>query len=867
MPSPRRLPRPVFAALIAVAVLAGVCLLAWAALAILFPPAKLRAMLQGEASSALSRDTRFGDVSLGLFPPVRLTVKDAALAEPGGFDAGAALSARSVYLDLDVFALLVRRVVVRRLTLDHPVLHLVMRADGSTNFDGIGAAQGAAAPGGKPAPAAGGGLEIAVQDFQIHDGEVLIDDLRSRRRTMFDVGTRLSLAAGGGDRIRTRGASEVSGVAFGPLTARRREDLAGPLAAITWRIEHDGVYDGAQNRLALEKLALAFGRSELAFQGIVDDPGPKARLDLHASGSGLDLAEILKLLAEADARALNGISGSGQVAFDLAVRGALGADRLPDVTGTIGVRDAAFRYAGAPAGVEGLAFTARLAPDSLTIDDLTANVAAAQQNATPVKARLEVWRFEDPQVRFAVAGDVDLAAVSPLLAEQKTKLAGRARLDIRGNGPAKDPGAMALEGSGRLDGVSVEAPDLPKKVEKISGSFTASRSAVQVKGLTASAGASSFTLDGRIERPLALMASPKGKAGQPPVAPAQVDFTLESPHLDLDELLPATPGSPLLPNAQGTGRVKIAELRQDRLDVKNVVARLALDPGVVTVPAFTFDGYGGQVGGHARIDLNDPAKPVFALSATVKDVKADDILSTWTPAKDLVHGVLNSNIELSGEGMTAADLSKSLTAVGLAALANGTFGPGPTLEKIAAFTSIPQFKELHVRDGTFPFAVEAGRVSFREVHFDGPTGDWRIAGSVGFDGTLDYAVSASLPADIANQLGTAGAIAAGALKDQNGEILLDLRVTGPAKAPKVSWDKRAMLDRLMGKNSQAIAEKGKQLGKEALQALGERGAGTQDTSLAGYEARIKAVADSLKKLKAKDVLKNLFGGGKKDTVW
>lgn len=866
MPSASRLPRPLSFLLIAAAALAVLCLAAWAALAILFPPAKLRAMLETQASSVLSRETRFGDVSLGIFPPVRLTVKDAAIAEPGGFNEGAALSARSVHLDLDVFALLGRRVVVRRLTLDRPVLHLVTRADGTTNFDGLGPedVQGAARPGGAATP---GGLEIAVQDLRIRGGEVLIDDLRERRRTMFDVDARMSLDAAPQGRIRTDGTTEISGVAFGPLSARRREDLSGAIADITWRLEHDGVLDPAQNRLALEKLALGFGRAELAFQGIVDDPGAKARVDLAARGTGIELGEILRILAEADARALSGISGSGQVAFDLRVRGALGGERLPDVIGTIGVREAAFRYAGAPAGVEALSFTARFAPDSLTIDDLTANVAVQQQNATPVRARLAVWRFENPQVRFAVAGDVDLAAVSPMLAEQNTKLAGRARVDLRGAGPAKDPGAIALEGSGALRDVSVEAPGLPNRVEKINGSFTASGPVVRIEGLTAAAGASSFTLDGRVERPLALTASITPREGEPSVAPARVSFTLTSPHLDLAELLPAGPGGPLLPNATGTGTVDIARLKRDRLDVANVKAEVGLAPGVVEVPAFTFDGYGGEVAGKARFDLAVRERPVFALNARVADVKANDILSAWTPADGLIHGSLNSNIELSGEGLTANDLARSLTAVGLASIANGTFGPGPTLTKIAEFTSIPQFKTLDIRDGTFPFAIEEGRVSFREVRFDGPTGEWRVAGSVGFDGTLDYAVSATLPADVVNQLGSAGAIAAGALKDPSGRLLLDLRVTGPAKSPRVSWDKSAMLDRLMGRTSQALREKGERLGVEALQALGERGAGTPDTSLADYQDRLKAVADSLKKLKAKDVLRDLFGGGKQDTVW
>jgi len=859
------MPRPLLVALWVLGALLALCLLAWAALAIFFPPAKLRPMLQAQASSALARETRFGDVSIGIFPPVRLTVRDAALAEPGGFNEGAALSARSVYLDLDVLALLARRVVVRRMTLDHPVLHFVTRADGTTNFDGLGAAP---AGGGTGAPTSEqGGMDLAVQDFRIEDGNVLIDDLKAGKRTTFNIGTRLSFAASSGGRIATHGVTQIGGLAFGPLTARRREDLSGPLAAIDWQVEHDGVFDAAQKRLALEKLALGFGRAELAFKGIVDDPGPKARVDLRASGKQVDLAEVLQILSAADARALNGITGAGQMTFDLGVRGALGGERPPTVTGTIGVKDGTFRYAGADAGVEGLNFTARFAADSLTIDDLIARVAVKQQGASPVRARLQVWRFKEPQVRFAVAGDVDLAAISPLLAKQKTKLTGRANIDVRGSGPARDPGAMALEGSGRFIDVRIESPDLPKPVEKVNGAFKASQSAVQITNLTASAGASSFTLHASVQRPLALTANPKPTDGKPPVAPAIVDFTLQSPHLDLNELLPATPGSPLLPNAKGKGRVQIAELKQDRLDVKNVAANIVLEPGVLTVPQFSMNGYGGDVGGKARFDLTNPAKPVFAVNADVKQVKADDILSTWTPAKGLLHGALNSNIELSGEGLTANDLAKSLTAVGLAAIASGTIGPGPVLETLADFTKIPQFKQLNIRDGSFPFAVERGRVSFREVNFVGPTGDWRAAGSVGFDGSLDYALSVTIPNEVASQLGTAGALVAGALKDPDGKLLLDLKVTGSAKSPKISWDKSAMLNRLMGKNSQALREKGEKLGIDALQSLGERGGGTPDSSLADYEKRVRAVADSLKKLKGKDILKNLFGGGKKDTIW
>ena len=64
-------------------------------------------------------------------------------------------------------------------------------------------------------------------------------------------------------------------------------------------------------------------------------------------------------------------------------------------------------------------------------------------------------------------------------------------------------------------------------------------------------------------------------------------------------------------------------------------------------------------------------------------------------------------------------------------------------------------------------------------------------------------------------LGATSALAAGALSDPQGRILLDLRVTGTATAPQVAWDGGAMRDRLAGKASQALEAQRARLESEA----------------------------------------------------
>src|SRR5438094_4089251 len=123
-------PRRLLILAIAVVALIGV---AWTMLTVAFPPPRVRAIVSTQLGAMMKREVRFEDARIGLWPPVRLSVRGFGLAEPGGFAHGTAFGARAIDLDLDVAALMVRRLVVRRLVLDQPSLHLLMRANGTTN--------------------------------------------------------------------------------------------------------------------------------------------------------------------------------------------------------------------------------------------------------------------------------------------------------------------------------------------------------------------------------------------------------------------------------------------------------------------------------------------------------------------------------------------------------------------------------------------------------------------------------------------------------------------------------------------------------------------------------------------------------------
>jgi len=252
------------------------------------------------------------------------------------------------------------------------------------------------------------------------------------------------------------------------------------------------------------------------------------------------------------------------------------------------------------------------------------------------------------------------------------------------------------------------------------------------------------------------------------------------------------------------------------------------------------------------------------VKAVVTNVQANDMLGAWTPAKGLLSGTLSTNLDFSGAGQTPDDLKHSLTLVGLAALSQGQLGPGPSLEAIAQYVKIPQLRQVKFRDLKLPMRIEQGRLITDPVKLTGTSaGDWTMSGAVGFDGTLDYAVSVTLPKDVAAVIDSRSALAAGALSDDQGRMLLDLRVTGPARAPHIAWDTQAMRTRLAGRASQALAEQGAKMQAQAKaaaqQALSQRlGLGADSTGKVSGAARVQAVRDSLKRA-AGGLLQGFFG--------
>ena len=127
-----------------------------------------------------------GKPSISIFPRIAVSLPDVRLSNPPGMEKGDFLRVRRLRLEVELWPLLQRELIIKRLQLRQPVIHLLADAKGRANW-AFPAAGGTAKGGGGSAGAGGGMLRrIRLAPVVIDNGRIVFEDRRSGSRQQLD---------------------------------------------------------------------------------------------------------------------------------------------------------------------------------------------------------------------------------------------------------------------------------------------------------------------------------------------------------------------------------------------------------------------------------------------------------------------------------------------------------------------------------------------------------------------------------------------------------------------------------------------------------------------------------------------------------
>lgn len=267
-------------------------------------------------------------------------------------------------------------------------------------------------------------------------------------------------------------------------------------------------------------------------------------------------------------------------------------------------------------------------------------------------------------------------------------------------------------------------------------------------------------------------------------------FTLRVVRLHFN--VPLTGGEPALPES-GSFEITAARAAWSTVVLEQLEAAGGIEQRVLSVRSLTAACGGGQVEANATVDFASVPGGALAGELAVDSVDTDVLPGAWLPdVAAQLDGRLTGRVQVQCRLLDAASALSSLEADGTLSTGAGLLHAGPWLGEVAPYLGDRQdLVDIRIRELRHVFRVADGRYLVDTLTIDGPDTEWRLGGAVGLDGKLDLAVHVRLPSGFTPQMGSLTFFAE-ALRDGQGRVNLDFRLSGPFAEPAVTLDVSAL---------------------------------------------------------------------------
>jgi AsmA family len=848
-------------------ILAGIALIlllsmgAYIAIKLAFPPTKIKELIHKHGTEALNRDVTVEDVSIRIFPNLKLSVREVNVANAQGFSSDPCIKLRELALSIDFISLLKFAPVINEIKLVEPEILYEVSAKGRNNFEGLGKSDStkqvkevekdSTKEIGSPAA-------LALKSFVLENGRFRYKDLQTGRQLILDrINQAVSLDLDQRlENVNTKGKLEVLGIKVSDSASGIRT------GSIRITVMHDIRLNLPAEKIQVRTLELGFQDIRLNIKGEASHfiTKPPA-LDFTLAAHDIHLASVLKEIPSALSPDLPKLTVAGVAALDAHIHGTLDTGKIPEVSAQFTIKGGAVSHKELPAGVTDLNVDLNLNGDSLNLSQF-----AFALGGNPVKLEALLTSIQSP-VPMLESLDfdalLDLGKIIPLaqklaLAEKQLVGSGTIQANIKAAGPLDPKAPQNLKAQGQIDlnNISLAGKPIPQPV-KLNGQIKVDNDKIG-ETLALQIGTSDFSVSGSVLNYLA-MVMPKAAAGQK----TKAKLAIQSSFLNLDELMPAgekkeekeappMTAFPALPKLDAEIDIKLAKTQLMNLALTNYSSHSTLAAGVLT-SAMKGTLYSGGFTSSMRVDLKDTSNADIAFKLDVLKVEANDFISrlndrlpgsnrlikSLSRADSTIFGKFNLNMDVKTHGLphTMADnltgkinfgiLDGKLMETGLVK------GLSDALGKI---NKSLDFKEFTFSNFKTEMEAAGGKLLIKDCQInESVVGAMAATGTLGFDNTLNLSLENHLPPGLSQAVTGAGsalvsqvaklsntpALAGASLVpvDKAGRAIIYFLVGGSLSKPSFGLDSKRMASEAGAGVKNALSDAFNKKKQEALTKL------------------------------------------------
>ena len=793
---------------------------------------KIVAKVKSELNDMLTAKVDFKDVDISLFrhfPRLAVGLEDLQITNTGAFEGDTLLSVKQIDVALNLMSVIKGdKMDIYNITLSQPRIHAIVNKDGAANWDITKPdTTTAAVDTGKST------FALSLQQYKIEDGWISYDDRQGNMELLI---TGLN-HQGKGDFTQDQFLLQTSTVADG-ITFRY--GLIPYLSQVKTKLDADIQVDNNSNTYTFKDGKASLNNLELALQGffrLVNDS--TYGMDMSFKAPSTNFKDLLSLVPAVYKTDFDKIKTSGTAAFSGFVKGSYSPVEMPAFGLDLSVKDGFFQYPDLPKPVKNIQIAMKISnpdgvPDHTVVDMPTGHL---EMDNTPLDIRLLIKTpVSDMYVDGAAKGKLDLSQIGQFVKlDAGTNLTGLLDADIsaKGNMSAIEKqqyDRFYAAGTLQLSNMLYKSKDYPDGVKVNNLSLQFNPKNVTVKDLNGQYLGTNFEANGEVNNLLAYTFKN---------APLDGRFNFKADEINLDKWMgtntgatpdPATAAKDsaaatpfVVPANLNIGlQANVNKIHYDKADLSNVSGNLLVKDETVTMQQLKANALQGtmEINGSYSTKASK-INPDINLAYDVQNLDVQQTFNTFNTVQKLMpigkflSGKITSQLTIHGKlGKDMSPELNTLDGEGSLLLVQGflkKFGP---IDQLANSLNITQLKDLSLRDIKNYFSFENGRVKVNpfKVTVNGIRMD--IAGSHGFDQSLDYTLQLALPRSM---MGTAGNTLVNNLASQaqskgipvklGDSVHLQVLMAGNILKPSVKTDLRETANSLKDQAAELVKNK------------------------------------------------------------
>ncbi len=410
---------------------------------------------------------------------------------------------------------------------------------------------------------------------------------------------------------------------------------------------------------------------------------------------------------------------------------------------------------------------------------------------------------ESRSIDLKITGNAELSQITEYydLKPNITKLTGQADLNLRVSGPVADPSQLNFDGEFTANNVNMDGEGVVQPVTNLNGELTLSPNSADLKSLRFKIGSSDIALNGSLQDYMAYLNAEEDREATP-----HLKGSYKSELLNLDELIDwddttSTPIPIHLPDLTSSATAEINKLIVTGVPMSNLKAQAGTTPKQIKLEKATVELFEGEANGAFTWDVPQPDHTMISFKGSLDSVlvesffKEYQILGEKSKIHEHVSGAFSAKVDYYSE------LNEYLDPLINTSKMNGDFGMTkarlqghPIQDKIADLLKTKEFRNMALDEWESTYTLSNSVFTIKNLRL--------TSGDIGMElnGTshlvkdnINYQMQLYLPGRFSSAIASViTQQAVDALTQDNGTIMVPLRVTGTSENPQVTPDKEVI---------------------------------------------------------------------------